>query len=223
MLSPLDVITDHAGRITHFVHPDHDHETIDPVRVGAQITGGERVMLKGVEYDITPEGSLVHPDVELHDTVILGSGVRIGEGTEFAEMISDGDSPLETIVVGNGTRIEGTKISDPVTIGRFAVILAKCVGPRTRVGDHSRIGKGVELQSGVLIGDGARIDRDALIATGAQVHDHARIGFKAWIGPAVVVGHHSRIGRFDGAGPKGVNQSGPFVMANRVLPPRTVI
>lgn len=222
MQAPFEVVTEHSGRIVHFVPSNHPDTQIQPADMGAHINGNERVILDEMEYDLTETGSLIHPDVDARIcTLSLGSGVRVDQGTTFDAFKGKLEGPLERIVVGDRTRIRGTSIRDGVFIGQHALILASSIGTGSVVGDHSRLGQGVTICS-AKIGRSVRIDRDAWIDENVTIGDGARIGYATKILAGAVVGTRARIGKFTGAGPR-VNQDGPLIRYGQVVEPRGVI
>ena len=222
MRYPFEVVTDHAGRVEHYAPTDFPNTQINPEEVSDYIDGGERAVIKGVEYDITENGSLIHPDVDTKIcTLSLGSGVRLDQGTTFDAFTGKLEGPLERIVVGDRTRIRGTSVRDGVFIGQHALILASSVGSGSAIGDHSRLGE--EVTTGSLkAGTSVRIDRYVWIDNNVTIGDGARIGYATRILEGAIIGHGARIGKFTGAGPR-VNQDGPLIRHGQVIAPGEVI
>jgi carbonic anhydrase/acetyltransferase-like protein (isoleucine patch superfamily) len=222
MRYPFEVVVDHSGRVEHYAPTDFPNTQINPEDINGYIDGGERAVIKGVEYDLTENGSLIHPDVNARiGTLSLGSGVRIDQGTTFEPFPGLLRQPLERIVVGDRTRIRGTAIRDGVSIGQHALILASSVGSGSAIGDHSRLGEGVKTGS-LKAGTSVRIDRDAWIDNNVTIGDGARIGYATRILEGAIIGRRARIGKFTGAGPR-VNQDGPLIRHGQVVAAREVI
>ncbi len=167
-------------------------------------------MLDEVEYDLTETGGLVHPDVEVIDSVVLGFGVRLDAGTTFHRFKDDLMDPRDKIEIGNNSRIVGTEIADQVTIGSYALIHAQLIGTSTKIGDYARLGQGVTVGHGVNIGPTAKIDRDVQIGHHVQIEHAAKIGYKAVLGEQAQVGHHAKVGGVHWRGPKRC-QSGRYL------------
>ncbi len=222
MRYPFEVVVDHSGRVEHYAPTDLPNTQINPEDIKGYIDGGERAVIKGVEYDLTENGSLIHPDVDARMcTLSLGSGVRVDQGTTFEAFPGMLKEPLERIVVGDRTRIRGTTIQDGVFIGQHALILASIVATGSVIGDHSRLGEGVNMGA-TQMGASVRVDRDVWIGSKVTIEDGARIGYATKILEGAIIGRRARIGRFTGAGPR-VNQDGPLIRYGQVVAAREVI
>lgn len=220
MADPFEVITDNSGRIVSYIPEGHPGTLIGPEDIAEGIDGGERITFDGVEYELTQNGSMIHPGVEVHDAVQIGSGVRIDEGTVLHRNPFGEDALGGTITVANRARIKGTEVYSGVEIGSFALILASTIGSNTVVGPYARVGEGVSVGSSVQIGSTAKIDRDSSIRSGAVIGKAARIGYKASIGIGAHIGHHAKVGKFTGEGSRGVNQDGVFIADGRIIEPK---
>ncbi len=217
---PFEAVTDNSGRILSYIPEGYPDVKVSPKDIAGSIDGGERVVLDGVEYDLTETGGLVHPDVEVINSVVLGFGVRLDAGTTFHRFKDDLMDPRDRIEIGNNSRIVGTEIADQVTIGSHALIHAQSIGAVTKIGDYARIGQGTTVGHGVKIGPTVKIDRDAQVSHHVTIDYAARIGYKAILGEVAEIGHHAKVGRFTGEGPRGANQDGAFIPERSVVEPK---
>ncbi len=211
MPSPFEAALDNSGRITHFTPAGHPGVDISPGHISGVLDGGERVMIGDQEYELTETGSLVHPDVDITDEVVLGYGVRIDRGTVFdAERDAEEGTP-DTIFVADHARVKGTEVKEGVIIGGHALVLARSIGHHTVVGSYVRVGIGTDIGPNVKILKTAKIDVESQIAERVVIGENARLGFNTRVGEGATIGARARIGTFSGAGPRGVNQDGPLI------------
>lgn len=85
------------------------------------------------------------PRVGIHDTVVLGEGVTLGENVFIGAYTTIGDR----VTIGNGVQIHPhVTIYDEVTIGDRTVIYSQC-----SIHSNTTIGNDCLLHSGVVIGD----------------------------------------------------------------------
>jgi carbonic anhydrase/acetyltransferase-like protein (isoleucine patch superfamily) len=225
MSFPFAVITDRRGRINSFVPADFPDTRIKPADMAERLDGGERVRIRGAEYDLHETGSLIHPSVIIIGSVMLGNGVRLDSGTVLSgDADADREAPPQ-ITIGDRTRIGGTAVSHPTTIGRSAVILAQSMGTGNNVGDETRIGAATVIYDDVTIGAFVRIDRDGMLLSGATVEEHARLRHGTRVGAGAVVGHHATVGNLTGipVGAKDIDRGGPLIPDGKVIPPYAVI
>lgn len=213
MPSPFEVVTDKFGRINHYVPTGFPDIHIQPKEMGEHLDGGERVAFDGSEYNLTENGSLVHPDIEVIPSVQLGSGVRIGEGTVFRPFIKSLREPDNTIEIGDGTRIEGTEVHDQVSIGQYAVIRAAFLGIGTTIGERTTIGPDTRVDSLVTIADRVKLGNNVQLASGVVVESRARIGYDTRVFRDAHIGREARVGKSSGEGSRGINHGGVILRA----------
>jgi bifunctional N-acetylglucosamine-1-phosphate-uridyltransferase/glucosamine-1-phosphate-acetyltransferase GlmU-like protein len=223
MASPFEVDVDNSGRIQGFIPEGFPDVVIGPEDMAEKMDGGETVTLRDAEYNLLPNGSLVHPSVEVIGSVELGAGVRLDEGTTFHRFHPDIKDPRDKITIGDRARIEGTEIEDHVEIGSYALILAQSIAGHTSIGTYARIGSGTTIGHGVKIGDTAKIDRDSQIGNHVEIERAARLGYNTTVGSSAKIGHHARIGKFTGAGSRGVNQDGVLILSKQVVREKSIV
>lgn len=218
MSNQFEVFTDSSGRIKHYKASDSSEEVlIMPEAMSSRVKGDVRLLVNGVEYKLTKNGSLIAVDIDFDDSTILGSGVRLGPGTKF----KDYDHPKDRVEIGDRARVEGTAIDIRVVIGNQAIIRAQSIGANTVIGDHSRIGEHVEIFPNVEIGEAVKIDRFSLIKEHATIEYAARLGYRTTLGANSIVGHHSAIGSFSGDNSRYASGGGKTIADDKTIPPHT--
>jgi UDP-3-O-[3-hydroxymyristoyl] glucosamine N-acyltransferase len=220
----FDVVPDNSGRINHFVAQDFSNDPISPESIGKHLDGGERITLSGVEYDLTQNGSLVHPDVEVIESAELGFGVRLGPGTTLRGFMGqEADRTAEDkIVIGDRTRIEGTEIQDQVVIGRHALILARSIGFASTIGDFSRMREGVVIQNRVTVGEAVKMAREVGVFSNVTIEDGVRLGHATRVGAGVTIKHGAKVGVRSGPDRTGANQGGSYISPGTIIPAKSV-
>jgi carbonic anhydrase/acetyltransferase-like protein (isoleucine patch superfamily) len=230
MAQAFEVVTDNGGRIHHYLMAGVYASPLAPAEVGQHMDGGERVLIASrdpessviTEYDLTESGGLVHPDVEVGQSVELGIGVRLDAGVTFRGSIDGRDHPEDNIVICDGARVKGTEIAEQVLIGKSALILAQSIGLGSMIGDFCRVAKDVVIQQGVILEEAARIDRRAAIQSGVVIETAAKIGYKTVVGTGATIRNHAQVGQFTGAGIGGINRDGPLIAPHSIVSgPRT--
>ena len=220
----FDVVPDSSGRINYFVTPAFPDDPISPEDISEHIDGGERVTLSGVEYDLTQNGSLVHPDVEVIGSVALGFGTRIGQGTVFHGFMGKETDrkAADSIFIGNRTRIDGTEIHDQVQIGQYAFILARFIGFGVTIGDYCRFREGVDIQNDVVIGRAVKMAREVGVFSGVTIEDNARLGHATRVGEGATIERNAKIGVRAGPDRTGFNQGGIYIAPGEIVPAKSV-
>src|SRR5580698_6411742 len=124
MAEPFRANFDSSGRIVGFRPLSSPSESFEPEEMFERLDGGETLTLAGVAYRLTEEGNLIHPEVDVIETVELGYGVRLDAGVSFHASRDRLPDPAGAIVIDDRTRIQDTSIEDGVEIGRHNSIRA---------------------------------------------------------------------------------------------------
>lgn len=210
VLDNLEVVTDNSGRINYFLGGGDEGFLITPPAIGLIMDGDEQVDFKGVKYNLHESGSLVHPEVEVPDSVILHAGVLLREGVEF-KPTNPATGEDEPIFIGSGSRIQGTEVHGGVVIDTRALVLARYIGRGAYVGPNARLRDGVQVGSLAVIGMSAKVDRDSQVGEGATVEFAAQLGYRTRVGEGATVTKNSKVGDSTGVRQRGVNQDGTFI------------
>ena len=201
-------VLDDQDRIEAFRLPKSD-EVIKPHLVGRELNGGERITLKGLEFDLTERGNLIACGVEMPRHLTIGFGVLVGPGVRFVDEGEDRET-----AIGSGSRIGSQdllKIGAGVEIGKGAIVAAKAISRTTEpaskyvpsgaaleekaeIGSLVYIGPNAEIGLGVHIGALGRIGSRAVIADGTYMESNVTVGDGADIGNHCHLAFNTNIG-----------------------------
>jgi UDP-3-O-[3-hydroxymyristoyl] glucosamine N-acyltransferase len=191
----FEVATDNAHRILHFIPEEHPRKQIQPENMGAYLDGGERLVHEGQEYDLTDEGGLIHPDVEVPDSAIIGPGVLLEEGVKF---VATRARTGHEVAVRARARLRDSKLYPGVDIGSSAVVLGSTIGPGTDIGEFAVIRQGVTIGKDVMVGDSVKIDQESQLDDDVDVDFATNLGFRTILRAGVVIGEECLIGKTKG-------------------------
>jgi len=107
------------------------------------------------ELGVSQWGSVVHPDLQRHKSVAIGSGCSILRGCHVTTHIRIGDHCILN---------RGCHVSHDCVLGDFCSLdpLA-CVAGNVNVGDGCELGSACAIRQGVVIGAGATIGMGAIV------------------------------------------------------------
>lgn len=205
-MSGFGVETDRRGRIQGFTHPELEG-VIVPGDIAQYVRdSSEAVLHRGAEYKLTRGGNLIHAGLEIDQRqIVLGSGVLIGVGVEF-----DTDR-ASSIVVGDGTRLEGVRIEDGVSIGMSGVIFAQEIKAHATLGDSVRVGQNSVIGEQVVVEGSVKIDTNVWVGPNARIGFAANLGHGVRVERGVRVGRHHNAGRPTGSGNVQRHKSAPVI------------
>lgn len=223
--SEFEVVTDNSHRIRHFLAGER---TIEPGDMGEHLNGGERLNYRGREYDILPNGSLVHPDVELPTGLVMGPGVMLGFGVTFELAVRPGDSQngdaaaLEPVVIGPGARVDQpSRIFPGVQIGDHTIVIGSHLASGAQLERFVRVGGDCYIGSGTVLEDFVKLDKESQLGAGTRICWAARLGYKTVTGAGVTVGERCLVGKATGAVLTDREKKGIYIADHRTVPPRT--
>lgn len=233
MPDPFRANFDHWGRINSFSPSDFPDEIFAPEDMGQRLNGDERLTLGRAEYYLTEDGNLIHPDIDVIETVELGNGIRLDSGVVFHPSRDNLPNPENRITIGDGTRVEDTEIEDGVIIGRNGLIRAQFLGASTLVGDDCKLRAGVRTEPRglvdgsmrrVIIGKAVKIDDNSSLELGARIHFGVRLGYATVVGAGAEIEHNARIGQPSGNGSrKSGDRGGVVIPPGKIIPAGTVL
>lgn len=210
-----EALTDARGRIVdYFVH--RFDEAWPPDKIGKHLDGGERVTLRGIEYDLTEKGNLIHPDVELHDSVHLGHGVLLGAGVKFEE--GDSNSSWTSVADHALIRSNGEQhIGLGAHLGPHAIFRGKRVGKDVNIGPYVRIGEDSSVGSGAVIEDNVKILRRVAVGQDVNIGYNTKIGDDVHVESDINIGHSTKIL------PTGTGKGGISILVSRDIEPHATV
>ncbi len=150
---------------------------------------------------------MIHPDVRLPETCVVGEYVTIEQGVKIGEHVQIGH---HTVVLA------GTVIGDHVTIGCRAVLGCQPF-------QNARVRHQVSRQEALVIGNGTRIGNSVVLyagtvlGEGAMVGDLASIRERTTIGDGTVIGRSAAVECRTTIGSRCLIQTGAYITADMVI------
>ena len=166
--------------------------------------------------------SVIYPDVELKDNVIIGDNCIIGKTAERAKTSTLKKEKFTPLVIGEGTTVcataiicAGTTIGKDTLVGDGAFIREKCT-----IGNKCLVGRGVTVENDTKIGNNVKMQAHAYVTAWMTIEDNV------FIAPCVTTTNDNFMGRTEKrfALKKGATiKKGARVGANAILLPGITI
>jgi UDP-3-O-[3-hydroxymyristoyl] glucosamine N-acyltransferase len=132
------------------------------------------------------EGSIVEPNVTIHERCIIGKGTVIRSGSVIG---GEGFEPKwvagKHVIVQHGG---GVRIGDGVEIQSNCHVARAVFGGFTEIGNETMVDSLVNISHNVVIGSGCEI------AAGSSIAGSTSIGDNVWIGPGSTISSGIKIG-----------------------------
>lgn len=219
-MAEFNLVLDGDHRVSGFEYRHPDRAGVEPVKLGYQINfmkgdGSDRVHFQGQRFKLTEDSAVIHEDIEVPETVVLGQGAFVGRYSTFHLPAPHDKNPKNKITVGEFARIEGTKIFDGVEIGPYALVLAQTIGRNSMIGERAKLLANVAVYEGVTVGEGATVQDTSVLESGATVEEGSTVRPHTYVRAGVTIERGLKVGSRTGQGTKD-NNKGVLIISEDV-------
>ena len=226
----------HAGDLTALTCVDNEANPTVIARIdrrksrGQQVTGegtwAERVTVPvldawAAEGGRSPGVKRIHALASIHETSVLGTGVRAGRHCEIGRYCRIGN---RSRLSGHATMDERSVLGASSNLHRHAQI-----GRRCETGKGATVCESARLRDDCALGDASRVGERAVIESGTRIGNnvdigaHCRVGERAVIESGTRIGNNAHIGAHCRIGAGCSIANATIVPDGTHLPPGTVL
>lgn len=150
----------------------------------------------------------------IHQTVLFGQDVKIGNYVKIEENVSIGDN----VVIGEFVVIkEGTRIGNNVRIGDLSIIGKEPASNHSMSRQPEKSSVGLCIEDDVIIGCNTVLFNGTILHKGAFVGDLASIREKVVIGEASIIGRNAIVEMNTMIGKYVTIQTGAYITADMII------